>query len=222
LGFKKEEVFSVWSKTRNFCWMELFSEKNWGCKSHEAVSLNMCGYFWRNWNGKGINHRGRTYIESEMMTSSAPMKSADQPMQSDQLTPLAPMTSSCRSLYMSFLFGINVENYAIADGWSTSPSPRLATRWPSSSHFRYICTLGKILTAKISQINMWLIERARLRNRQYMCVCVSCVISCQNILIYSLPFKNCLPIWFPQFDVKMATLLSKYLKDELRLFEKNR
>ena len=56
------------------------------------------------------------------MTLSAPMESADQTaraggrvsttmvvlarppsMQPDQLTPLVPMTSSCRSLYMSFL-----------------------------------------------------------------------------------------------------------------------
>ena len=71
----------------------------------------------------GIHHRGRTYIESDRMTSSAPIESADQtaraggrvsttmvvlarpPMQSDQLNQLAPMMSSCRSLYMSFLYG---------------------------------------------------------------------------------------------------------------------
>ena len=72
----------------------------------------------------GTGHRGRTYIESDRMTSSAPMESADQtawagfrasttmvvltrppPVQSDQLTPQAPMTSSCRSLCMSFLDG---------------------------------------------------------------------------------------------------------------------
>ena len=67
--------------------------------------------------GKHLIHRGRTYIESDKMTSSGPMESADQtawagvvpvqpwlywrdtpPEQSDQLSPWAQMTSSCRSL----------------------------------------------------------------------------------------------------------------------------
>ena len=52
----------------------------------------------------GISHRGRTYIETrerqECLIS----------LQSDQLTPWAQMTSSCRSLCMSFLYGAGLQS----------------------------------------------------------------------------------------------------------------